>query len=153
MLLAPGDFFGEESLTRTDALHLASAAAITPCTALRMDKRELVRVMHEEPAFSSSLVNYFLARSMRLQDDLVDQLFNSTEKRLARVLLSIAANDQPGEREVLLPKITQETLADLVGTTRSQVNFFMNRFRAQGLIAYKGRIRIDRPLLKSILHD
>lgn len=153
MLLVPGDFFGEESLAGAEELYLASATSITPCTTLRIDRSEMVIAMHENHAFSVAFVKFLLGRSMRVQADLVDQLFNSTERRLARALLTIAANDQPDQPEVLLPKITQETLADLIGATRSQVNHFMTRFRAQGLIEYKSRIRVNRLLLTSILAD
>ena len=113
----------------------------------------MIRVMHEEHAFSDVFVKFLLARSMRTQADLVDQLFNSSEKRLARILLLMAEFGKPGEPETLIPPITQETLADMIGTTRSRVSFFMNRFRKLGYIAYNGRIRVHKALLNVILHD
>ena len=113
----------------------------------------MIRVLHEEHAFSDVFVKFLLARSMRTQADLVDQLFNSSEKRLARILLLMAEFGKPGEPETLIPPITQETLADMIGTTRSRVSFFMNRFRKLGLIAYNGRIRVHKSLLNVILHD
>ncbi len=153
MLLVPGDFLGEESLATAGELHLATAAAITGCTALKLDRLEMVRAMHREHALSVFLVEFLLKRNMRVQADLVDQLFNSTEKRLARILLMMADNNQPGAPEGLIPPITQETLADLIGTTRSQVNLFMTRFRDQGFIEYKGHIRVHRSLLNVLLYD
>jgi CRP-like cAMP-binding protein len=113
----------------------------------------MVRVMHEEHAFSDLFVKFLLSRSMRTQADLVDQLFNSSEKRLARILLLMAEFGLPGEPEPLIPQITQETLAEMIGTTRSRVSFFMNRFRKLGLIEYNGRIRVHRTLLNVVLHD
>jgi CRP-like cAMP-binding protein len=132
---------------------LATATAITACTALRIEREEMVRVMHEEHAFSDLFVKFLLSRSMRTQADLVDQLFNSSEKRLARILLLMAEFGLPGEPEPLIPQITQETLAEMIGTTRSRVSFFMNRFRKLGLIEYNGRIRVHRALLNVVLHD
>ena len=113
----------------------------------------MIRMMHEEQAFSDLFLKFLLARSMRTQADLVDQLFNSSEKRLARILLLMAEFGLPGEPEPLIPQITQETLAEMIGTTRSRVNFFMNRFRKLGLIEYNGRIRVHRALLNVVLHD
>jgi CRP-like cAMP-binding protein len=113
----------------------------------------MIRVMHEEHAFSEMFMKFLLTRSMRIQADLVDQLFNSSEKRLARILLLLAEFGEPGEPEHLIPPITQETLAEMVGTTRSRVSFFMNRFRKLGLIEYNGRIRVFRSLLNVVLHD
>ena len=113
----------------------------------------MVRVMREEHAFSDMFLSFLLARSMRTQADLVDQLFNSSEKRLARVLLLMAEFGRPGEPEVEIPKITQETLAEMIGTTRSRVSFFMNRFREMGFVEYNGRIRVNKSLLNVILHD
>jgi CRP/FNR family transcriptional regulator, cyclic AMP receptor protein len=114
---------------------------------------EMIRVMHEEHAFSDLFLAFLLARSMRTQADLVDQLFNSSERRLARILLLMAEFDKPGEGEMLLPDITQETLAEMIGTTRSRVSFFMNRFRKLGFIEYNGRIRVHKSLLNIVLHD
>jgi CRP-like cAMP-binding protein len=152
-LLSVGDFVGEESLASVGGRRLATATAITACTALRIERQEMVRVMHEEHSFSDLFVKFLLARSMRTQADLVDQLFNSSEKRLARILLLMAEFGMPGEPEPEIPPITQETLAEMIGTTRSRVSFFMNRFRKLGLIEYNGRIRVHRSLLNVILHD
>jgi CRP/FNR family cyclic AMP-dependent transcriptional regulator len=132
-LFVAGDFVGEEALASVGGLRLATATAITPCTALRIEREEMARVMHEEHSFSDLFVKFLLARSMRSQADLVDQLFNSSEKRLARILLLLAEFGKPGEPEPLIPKITQETLAEMIGTTRARVSFFMNRFRKLGL--------------------
>jgi CRP/FNR family cyclic AMP-dependent transcriptional regulator len=142
-LLSPGDFIGEESIAAILGLHMATATAITACTALKIERQEMIRVMHQEHSFSDLFVAFLLARSMRTQADLVDQLFNSSEKRLARILLLMAEFGKPGEPEMLIPEITQETLADMIGTTRSRVSFFMNRFRKLGFIEYNGRIRGD----------
>jgi CRP-like cAMP-binding protein len=152
-LLFAGDFVGEESIAGVAGLRLATAIAITPCVALQINKEELLRVLHEEHAFSDLFVKSLLARSMRTQADLVDQLFNSSEKRLARVLLLMAEFGKPGESERLIPKITQEALAEIVGTTRSRVSFFMNRFRTLGFIKYNGGITVHKSLLNVILHD
>jgi CRP-like cAMP-binding protein len=152
-LLSPGEFIGEESLASVGALHLANATAIAVCTALQIAREEMIRVMHEERSFSEIYTKFLLARSMRTQADLVDQLFNSSEKRLARILLLMAEFGKPGEPENFIPPITQETLAEMIGTTRSRVSFFMNRFRKLGLIEYNGRIRVHRALLNVILHD
>jgi CRP-like cAMP-binding protein len=152
-LFAVGDFIGEESLASIGGLRLATATAITACRALKIDKEEMARVMHEEQSFSDLFVKFLLARSMRTQADLVDQLFNSSEKRLARILLLLAEFGKPGEPESLIPEITQETLAEMIGTTRSRVSFFMNRFRKLGFIEYNGRIQVHKSLLNVILHD
>jgi CRP-like cAMP-binding protein len=134
-------------------LHLATAAAIEICTALKIAREEMIRVMHQEHAFPEMFLKFILTRSMRTQADLVDQLFNSSEKRLARILLLMAEFGEPGTPEHLIPPITQETLAEMVGTTRSRVSFFMNRFRKLGLIEYNGRIRVHKALLNVVLHD
>jgi CRP/FNR family cyclic AMP-dependent transcriptional regulator len=152
-LLTAGDFVGEESLASVGGLHMATATAITACIALEIERNEVIRVMHEEPTFSDVFVKYLLSHSMRIQADLVDQLFNSSEKRLARVLLLLAEFDKPGDPEQFLPNITQETLAEMIGTTRSRVSFFMNRFRKLGFIEYNGRIRVHKSLLNVVLHD
>ena len=152
-LFSVGDFVGEESLATVGGLRLATATAITACTALKINREEMVRVMHEEHSFSDLFVKFLLARSMRTQADLVDQLFNSSEKRLARILLLLAEFGKPGEPEPLIPEITQETLAEMIGTTRSRVSFFMNRFRKLGFIQYNGRIRVHKSLLNVVLHD
>jgi len=152
-LLVAGDFLGEESLASVGGLHMATATAVTTCTAMKVDRSEMIRVMHEEHAFSDLFVKFLLARSMRTQADLVDQLFNNSEKRLARILLLMAEFGKPGEPESQIPKITQETLAEMIGTTRSRVSFFMNRFRKLGFIEYNGRIRVHKSLLNVVLHD
>jgi CRP-like cAMP-binding protein len=152
-LFAAGDFVGEESLATVGGLRLATATAVTACTALKIAREEMVRVMHEEHSFSDLFVKFLLARSMRTQADLVDQLFNSSEKRLARILLLLAEFGKPGEPESLIPEITQESLAEMIGTTRSRVSFFMNRFRKLGFIEYNGRIRVHKSLLNVVLHD
>ena len=152
-LLSAGDFVGEESLAAVQGLRLATTKAITACTALKISREEMIRVMHEEHEFSDLFLKFLLARSMRTQADLVDQLFNSSEKRLARILLLMAEFGRPGEPQTLIPKISQETLAEMIGTTRSRVSFFMNRFRNLGFIEYDGRIRVHRSLLNVVLHD
>ncbi len=152
-LLSEGDFIGEESLAALSGPRLATAVATTACTALKMKREELIRFMHEEHDFSDLFLRFLLARSMRIQADLVDQLFNSSEKRLARILLLMAEFGRPGEQEPLIPKISQETLAEMIGTTRSRVSFFMNRFRQLGFIDYDGRVRVHKSLLNVVLHD
>ncbi|HEY5213486.1 MAG TPA: Crp/Fnr family transcriptional regulator [Acidobacteriaceae bacterium] len=152
-LLTAGDFVGEESLAAVPGLRLATATAISTCMALKIEREEMIRVIHEEHAFSDMFLKYVLARSMRTQADLVDQLFNSSEKRLARILLLMAEFGTPGEDETQIPKVTQETLAEMIGTTRSRVSFFMNRFRKLGFISYNGRIQVHKSLLNVILHD
>jgi len=152
-LLSSGEFIGEEALAGTGGRRMATATAITPCSALKIERDEMVRALHEEHAFSDLFLKFMLARSMRTQADLVDQLFNSSEKRLARILLLMAEFGKPGEPETLIPPITQETLAEMIGTTRSRVSFFMNRFRKMGFIEYNGRIRVHKSLLNVVLHD
>ena len=152
-LLSAGDFVGEESLATVGGLCMTTATAITACAALEIERAEMVRVMHEEQSFSDLFLKFLLARSMRTQADLVDQLFNSSEKRLARILLLLAEFGKPGAPESLIPEITQEALAEMIGTTRSRVSFFMNRFREHGFIEYNGRIRVHKSLLNVILHD
>lgn len=152
-LLSEGDFVGEESLAGVSGLRLATAIAITACTALKITRDEMIRVMHEEHDFSDLFLKFLLARSMRIQADLVDQLFNSSEKRLARILLLMAEFGKPGEPAPLIPKISQETLAEMIGTTRSRVSFFMNRFRKLGFIEYNGSLSVHSSLLNVILHD
>ena len=152
-LLPAGEFVGEESLASVGALHMATASAITPCTALRIERGEMIRVMHQEHSLSDMYLKFLLVRSMRAQADLVDQIFNSSEKRLARILLLMAEFGDPGQSEHLIPHITQETLAEMIGTTRSRVSFFMNRFRKLGLIEYNGGIRVHKSLLNVVLLD
>jgi len=152
-LLSVGDFVGEESLASIPGLRLATASAINTCTALKITRREMAHVMHDEPAFADFFLKFMLNRSMRTQADLVDQLFNSSEKRLARILLIMAEFGKPGERDTFIPPISQETLAEMIGTTRSRVGFFMNRFRALGYINYNGRIQVNKSLLNVVLLD
>ena len=152
-LLAASDFVGEESLAAIVGLHLATATAVNKCTALKISRSEMIRVMHDEPAFADIFLKFLLARSIRSQADLVDQLFNSSEKRLARILLLMAEFGKPGQPETFIPPITQETLADMIGTTRSRVSFFMNRFRRLGFISYNGRVQVHKSLLNVVLLD
>jgi CRP-like cAMP-binding protein len=152
-LLVAGDFIGEEAVAEMHGPRLSTASAITACVALRIDRDEMKRVLKSEHAFSSLFVNFLLARGIRTQADLVDQLFNSSEKRLARTLLLMADFGRPGEPENLIPEITQEELAEMIGTTRSRVSFFMNRFRRLGYIEYNGRIHVNKSLLNVFLHD
>ena len=152
-LLSAGEFVGEEALAAVVGQRLATASAITPCAALKIRRDEMIRVMHEEHAFSDLFLKFLISRSMRIQADLIDQLFNSSEKRLARILLLMAEFGKPGEPEQYIPKISQETLAEMIGTTRSRVSFFMNRFRKLGFIEYNGRIRVHKSLLNVILLD
>jgi CRP-like cAMP-binding protein len=152
-LLSAGEFLGESALTAMPGLRLSTATALTACTALKITREEMIRVMHEEHDFSDLFLKFLLNRSMRVQADLVDQLFNSSEKRLARILLLMAEFGMPGEPETLIPKISQETLAEMIGATRSRVSFFMNRFRKLGFIEYSGRIRVHKSLLNVVLHD
>ena len=152
-LLSAGDFIGEESIAGVVGPRMATATAITVCAALKIERTEMIRILHEEHAFSDLFLTFMLARSMRTQADLIDQLFNSSEKRLARILLLMAEFGKPGEPETLIPAITQEMLAEMIGTTRSRVSFFMNRFRKLGFIEYNGRIKVHKSLLNVILHD
>jgi CRP-like cAMP-binding protein len=152
-LLSLGDFGGEKSIAAVPGLRLATLTAITACTALRIERAEMIRVLHEELSFSDLFLKFLLARSMRIQADLVDQLFNSSEKRLARILLLMAEFGKPGKPDTLIPQITQDMLAEMVGTTRSRVSFFMNRFRKLGFIDYNRGIRVHKSLLHVVLHD
>ena len=152
-LLPAGQFVGEESLASVGGVHMATASAITACTASRIERGEMIRVMHEEHSLSEMYLKFLLIRSMRTQADLVDQLFNSSERRLARILLLLAEFGEPDEPEHLVPRITQETLAEMIGSTRPRVSFFMNRFRKLGLIEYNGRIRVHKSLLNVVLLD
>ena len=152
-LLGDGNFLGEESIAAILLKRVATATALTPSTILRIERAEMVRVLHEEQLFSEIFVTYLLARNARVQEDLVDQLFNSSEKRLARALLLLAQFGKEGAPETVIPRISQETLADMIGTTRSRVNFFMNRFRKLGFIEYNGKLSIHSSLLNVILHD
>jgi CRP/FNR family transcriptional regulator, cyclic AMP receptor protein len=151
-VLNEGAFFGEGCLTG-QPLRMCSATAMTDCTALRIDKKSMIEVIHREHAFSDMFVAYLLTRNIRYEEDLVDQLFNSSEKRLARILLLLAHFGKDGRPEVAIPKISQETLAEMVGTTRGRVNFFMNRFRKLGFIRYNGELEVHSSLLNVVLHD
>ena len=151
-VLGPGDFFGERCMAG-QALRLGSVAALTECEITRIPKTEIIGVIHKEPAFAELFISHLLARNSRVEEDLVDQLFNSSEKRLARTLLLLANFGKEGEPEPILAKISQETLADMVGTTRSRVSAFMNKFRKLGLINYNGHIEVHRSLLNVVLHE
>jgi len=144
---------GETALAAVPGLRLSTATAINACSALKIGREEMVRAMHREHDLTDLFMKFLLERSMRIQADLVDQLFNSSEKRLARILLLMSEFGQPGEPEPLVPKISQETLADMIGTTRSRVSFFMNRFRKLGFLEYNGRIRVHKSLLNVVLLD
>ena len=151
-VLNEGDFFGEGCLTG-QPLRMCSATAMTDCTVMRIDKKSMLEVIHRERAFSDMFVAYLLARNIRYEEDLVDQLFNSSEKRLARILLLLAHFGKEGKPEVAIPKISQETLAEMVGTTRGRVSFFMNRFRKLGFVRYNGELEVHSSLLDVVLHD
>ncbi|MGP8269715.1 MAG: Crp/Fnr family transcriptional regulator [Terracidiphilus sp.] len=153
VLLGPGDFFGEDSLTEDPGLRMATAMAVNTCTALKIQKEELIRFMHLEPAFCDQFLSFLVTREIRTQTDLVDQIFNTSEKRLARTLLRMAESGKSDETQTLIPPITHETLAEMIGTTRPRVSYFMNRFRNLGLIDYKGRIQVHKPRLKAVLAD
>jgi CRP/FNR family cyclic AMP-dependent transcriptional regulator len=152
-LLGAGEFVGESCIAAAQPLRQATAAALTDIEVLRIARKDMVRVLHEQHAFSDVFVAFLLARNRRIQEDLVDQLFNSSEKRLARTLLLLAQFGKQGKPEKVIPKISQETLAEIIGTTRSRVSFFMNRFRKLGFIKYNGSIEIHSSLLNVILHD
>ena len=152
-LLSAGDFVGEGALAAVPGLRLSTATAVTACIALRISREEMIRVMHVEHSFSDLFLKVLLEHSMRIQADLVDQLSNPSEKRLARILLLMSESAKPGEPEQYIPKISQETLAEMIGTTRSRVSFFMNRFRMLGFIEYKGRIKVHKSLLNAVLLD
>jgi CRP-like cAMP-binding protein len=152
-IISAGEFVGEESIVTVSGMRLATATALSPCSALVIERDEILRVMHTEHAFSEMFIVFLLKRSMRMQADLVDHLFNSSEKRLARILLLMAESGTAGEPKPLIPTVTQEALAAMIGTTRSRVSFFMNRFRKLGFIEYDGRIRVDKSLLNVVLHD
>jgi CRP/FNR family transcriptional regulator, cyclic AMP receptor protein len=151
-ILGSGDFFGEGCLAG-QPIRIGSATAIAPTTVLVIEKKEMIRVLHVEHAFSDRFITYMLSRNIRVEEDLVDQLFNSSEKRLARTLLLLARYGKEDKPQKVLPKISQEMLAEMVGTTRSRVNFFMNKFRKLGFIKYNGGLHIDTSLLSVVLHD
>src|SRR6202795_2365333 len=152
-ILGPGDFFGEGCLEGR-AVRTKTAVAIAPTAVLAIEKDEMIRALHEEHEFSDRFIAYMLARNIRVEADLIDQLFNSSEKRLARTLLLLARYGAPGDPQKSLPKVSQETLSEMIGTTRSRVNFFMNKFRKLGFIHYNSsKIHIDNSLLTVVLHD
>jgi len=151
-MLGPGDFFGEGCLA-AQPLRMGTATAVVPTTVLRIQKREMIRTLREHPEFSDRFISHMLVRNIRIEEDLVDQLFNSSEKRLARTLLLLARYGNDSATTHVLPKLSQETLAEMVGTTRSRVNFFMNKFRKLGLIEYNGGLTIHSSLLSIVLHD
>ena len=150
-LLSPGDFFGEGALAG-QSVRIETATAMTPSSILIIEKEAMVRLLHEEPLFADRFLSHMLSRNMRIEADLVDQLFNSSEKRLARTLLLLARYGQANPQRTL-PKISQETLAEMIGATRSRVNFFMNKFRKLGFIEYNGGLKINSSLLSIVLHD
>jgi CRP/FNR family cyclic AMP-dependent transcriptional regulator len=152
-VLGEGSFVGEDCVAGVRSVRLSSAIAITQCTVLRIERKEMMRVVHEEHVFSDVFVAYLIARNSRIQEDLIDQMFNSSEKRLARALLLLANFGKEGAPEVVIPKVSQEMLAEMIGSTRSRVNFFMNRFRKLGFIDYNGSMRIHNSLLNVVLHD
>ncbi|HLJ89934.1 MAG TPA: Crp/Fnr family transcriptional regulator [Candidatus Angelobacter sp.] len=152
-LLGAGDFLGEECVAAIQPLRMATAVTLTACSVLRIDRKEMLRVLRDEKTFSELFVTYLLSRNVRFQEDLIDQLFNSSEKRLARALLLLARFGKEGKPETVIPKISQEMLAEMIGTTRSRVSFFMNRFRKLGFIEYNGTLSVHSSLLNVILHD
>ena len=152
-LLGPGDFVGEGCVATVEPLRLATATAIADCDVLRIARVDMIQALHAEHALSDIFVAFLLARNARIQEDLVDHLFNSSEKRLARTLLLLAQFGKEGTPEIVIPKISQETLADMIGTTRSRVSFFMNRFRKLGFVEYDGQIKVNSSLINVILHD
>jgi CRP/FNR family transcriptional regulator, cyclic AMP receptor protein len=151
-ILTQADFFGEGCLAG-QPLRMCSATAMADCSVMRIDKKSMIEVLHREHAFSDMFVAYLLTRNIRYEEDLVDQLFNSSEKRLARILLLLAHFGKGGKPETVIPKISQETLAEMVGTTRSRVNFFMNRFRKLGFVRYNGELEVHSSLLNVVLHE
>jgi CRP-like cAMP-binding protein len=152
-VLGVGDFVGEDCIATTHPLRLLTATAQSDCTLLKIGKKEMIRVLSQDHAFSEVFVAFLLARNARSQEDLIDQLFNSSEKRLARVLLQLAQFGKEDQPEIVIPKISQESLAEMVGTTRSRVSFFMNRFRKLGFIEYDGTIKVHSSLLNVVLHE
>ena len=151
-ILGPGDFFGEGCLAG-QAICMATATTVALTAVLVIEKDEMIRALHAEHAFSDRFITYMLARNIRIEEDLVDQLFNSSEKRLARTLLLLARFGSQSQPQKVLPKVSQEMLAEMIGTTRSRVNFFMNKFRKLGFIQYNGEIHVNNSLLSVVLHD
>jgi CRP-like cAMP-binding protein len=150
-ILSPGDFFGEGALAG-QSIRIETATAMTPSTVLIIEKAEMVRLLHDEPPFADRFLSHMLSRNIRIEADLVDQLFNSSEKRLARTLLLLARYGQADPQRAI-PKISQETLADMIGATRTRVNFFMNKFKKLGFIEYNGGLKVNTSLLSIVLHD
>jgi CRP-like cAMP-binding protein len=151
-ILGPGDFFGEGCLAG-QSVRMGTATAVVPSTVLVIEKSEMFRVLHEQHDLSDRFISFMLVRNIRIEEDLIDQLFNSSEKRLARTLLLLARYGKEDKPHGVLPKVSQETLAEMIGTTRSRVNFFMNKFRKLGFIKYNGGIEINTSLLSVVLHD
>jgi CRP/FNR family transcriptional regulator, cyclic AMP receptor protein len=151
-IFEPGDFFGEGCLAG-QPIRMGTATAVTPTVVLEIEKVEMFKVLHEQHAFSDRFLTFMLARNIRIEQDLIDQLFNSSEKRLARTLLLLARYGKENQPQGILPKMSQETLAEMVGTTRSRVNFFMNKFRKLGFIKYNGGLQINTSLLSVVLHE
>ena len=151
-ILEARSFFGEGCLAGQPR-RMATATALTDCSLMRIEKPAVLRVLHAEPAFSALFVAYLLSRNVRIEEDLIDHLFNSSEKRLARVLLLLAHFGKDGKEELVIPKVSQETLAEMIGTTRSRVSFFLNKFRKLGFIDYNGELRVHSALLNVVLHD
>ena len=151
-VLGPRDFFGEGCLAG-QSIRMATATTVAPTTVLILEKNEVIRVLHEEHEFSDRFITYMLSRNIRVEEDLIDQLFNSSEKRLARTLLLLAHYGEQGQPQRVIPKVSQEMLAEIIGTTRSRVNFFMNKFRRLGFIEYNGEIHVNKSLLSVVLSD
>lgn len=151
-ILGPGDFFGEGCLAG-QPVHMASAGTMAASTVIRIEKETMVRMLHEEPAWSETFMAFLLSRNIQIESDLVDQLFNSSERRLARLLLLLANIGKEGKLETVIPKISQELLASRIGTTRSRINYFMNKFRKLGFIEYNGTLKVHSSLLRVVVHD
>jgi CRP-like cAMP-binding protein len=151
-ILGPGDFFGEGSMAG-QSVRMGTATAVVPTSLLVIEKNEMIRVLHAEHAFSDRFLAHMLSRNIRIEEDLIDQLFNSSEKRLARTLLLLARYGKEDQPEGLIPKVSQETLAEMIGTTRTRVNFFMNKFRKLGFIHYNGGLQVHKSLLSVVLHE
>jgi CRP/FNR family transcriptional regulator, cyclic AMP receptor protein len=151
-IFGPGDFFGEGGMAG-QTIRMGTATAVSPTTVLMIEKAEMMRVLHAEHALSDRFITYMLARNIRVEADLIDQLFNSTEKRLARTLLLLARYGQEDHPQQVLQKVSQETLAEMIGTTRSRVNLFMNKFRKLGFVEYNGEIKVNKSLLTVVLHE
>ncbi|TWT06143.1 Crp/Fnr family transcriptional regulator [Reyranella sp. CPCC 100927] len=151
-ILGPGDFFGEGCLAG-QPLHMASAGAMAASTIVRIEKETMIRMLHEQPALSEMFMAFLLSRNIQIEADLVDQLFNSSERRLARLLLLLANFGKEGKLETVIPRISQEILASRIGTTRSRINYFMNKFRKLGFIEYNGTLKVHSSLLRVVVHD